>query len=327
MKINLISTDVEIFKKQLSSNWKTDGYEFFFNSQEDIVWDSVIVYENINQYYHLKCRKGGFFFISGEPPIVKVYSRSFLTLFDHVISAHKLKHLNNHRDQQALPWYFGYNFREKSSSFSYEEIEQMDVPLKRKKISFITSTRTFLPGHKDRLRFLKRIRSEFGDDVDFYGRGINIVDDKASALLQYKFSICIENSCINDYWTEKIADPFLAYTVPIYYGCKNIKRYFPENSVRLIDIQDVKGAIDEIGAIIANADSIYNEMLPSIKESRNRLLFVYNIFPFVIAYINKYIDISSKEIVEKEITPYVMYPVNIVDDMLLRMKRILLKRF
>ncbi len=29
MKINLISTDVEIFKKQLSSNWKTDGYEFF----------------------------------------------------------------------------------------------------------------------------------------------------------------------------------------------------------------------------------------------------------------------------------------------------------
>lgn len=89
----------------------------------------------------------------------------------------------------------------------------------------------------------------------------------------------------------------------------------------------MKGAIDEIGTIIANADSIYNEMLPSIKESRNRLLFVYNIFPFVIAYINKYIDISSKEIVEKEITPYVMYPVNIVDDMLLRMKRILLKRF
>ena len=41
MKINLISTDVEIFKKQLSSNWKTDGYEFFFNSQEDIVWDCL----------------------------------------------------------------------------------------------------------------------------------------------------------------------------------------------------------------------------------------------------------------------------------------------
>lgn len=316
-----------MFEKQLSPKWKTEGYEFFFNSHEDVIWDAVVVHENLDQYFHLKCRRGGYFFISGEPPMVKVYSQSFLNLFDHILSAHKLNHPNNHRDQQALPWYFGYNFREKRPSFSYEETEQMDVPLKSKKMSFVTSTRTFLPGHKARLRFLKKVQAEFDDEVDFYGKGIKSVDDKAEALLSYRFSICVENSCIDDYWTEKIADPFLAYTVPVYYGCKNIKRYFPENSILLIDIRDVKGAIDKIGTIIADADTIYNDMIPFLKESRNRVLFEYNIFPLVVSYINKYVDTSSKEIEKREIAPYDMYPVDVVDDILLKMKRIFLKRF
>ena len=327
MKVNVIYRGENMFEKQLSPKWKAEGCEFFFNSHEDVVWDAVFVLENLDQYFHLKCRRGGCFFMSGEPPMVKVYSQSFLNIFDRIISAHKLKHPNNHRDQQALPWYFGYNFREKRPSFSYEEIEQMDVPQKRGKISFITSTRTFLPGHKARMKFLKRVQSEFGNEVDFYGKGIKSIDDKAEALLPYKFSICIENSCINDYWTEKIADSFLAYAVPIYYGCKNIKRYFPENSTVLIDIRDIKGAIDTIGTIVENTDAIYGDMLPALRESRNKLMFEYNMFPFMVSYINRYVDTSSKEIVEREIAPYDTYHVNAADEMLLKMKRMFLKRF
>lgn len=106
--------------------------------------------------------EGGLFFISGEPPIVKVYSPSFIDLFDHVISAHDLKHPNNHRDQQALPWYFGYDFQTETSSYTYEQLVKMEVPNKTRKISFITSNRTFLPGHKKRLAWMKKSVNSMG---------------------------------------------------------------------------------------------------------------------------------------------------------------------
>ena len=79
----------------------------------------------------------------------------------------------------------------------------MEVPEKKRKISFITSSRTFLPGHTRRLAWMRKIRELYGDEIDFYGKGICSVDDKAKALASYEFSICIENSYEYDYWTEK----------------------------------------------------------------------------------------------------------------------------
>ena len=56
----------------------------------------------------------------------------------------------------------------------------------------------------------------------------------------------MENAVIPDYWTEKIADCFLAWTLPIYYGCPNLEDYFPEKSFIRIDIEKPEEAIDSI---------------------------------------------------------------------------------
>lgn len=321
LNINVISPIANLFEKQLSSDWESRGVRFFFNSKEERLWDAVVVYENINESYRLRCRKGGLFFISGEPPIVKVYSQSFLSLFDHVISAHDLKHPNNHRDQQALPWYFGYNFQTGASSYTYEEIEKMEVPEKKRKISFITSSRTFLPGHKRRLAWLKKIRELYGDEIDFYGKGICSVDDKANALASYEFSICIENSYEDDYWTEKIADAILAYAVPIYCGCKNIDSYFPAEAIIPLNINDEQGSIALIKSILNDSERIYQEKLPFLIEARNRLLFKYNLFPFIQSYIDKYVDLTSSKSREVLINPYDSYPKDLMKELLLKIKR------
>lgn len=325
IKINVISTVTDIFEKQLSPAWKEAGYEFSFNSRADIVWDAVVVYENLREQYDLKYKAGGLFFLSGEPPIVKVYSQKFIDLFDHVISAHTLDHPRNHRDQQALPWYFGYNFRNGAPSFDFRQIEEMEIPRKTKKISFITSNRTFLPGHKQRLRWMNLVQREFGSEIDFYGKGIKEVDDKAQALCTYEFSICIENSYVNDYWTEKIADPLLAYTVPVYAGCKNIREYFPERSFIPLDIKDIKGSLGQIEEILERGDEIYRERLPYLQEARKKLLYEYNLFPFIKTYLDKYVDLRTEEIVEKTIRPYDSYPKNRMGEALLKTKRILRK--
>ena len=82
LNINIISPIAELFEKQLSLDWESRGVRFFFNSKEERLWDAIVVYENISEPYTLRCRKGGLFFISGEPPIVKVYSQAFISLFD-----------------------------------------------------------------------------------------------------------------------------------------------------------------------------------------------------------------------------------------------------
>ena len=285
LNINIISPIAELFEKQLSLDWESRGVRFFFNSKDERLWDAIVVYENISEPYTLRCRKGGLFFISGEPPIVKVYSQAFISLFDHVISAHNLKHPNNHRDQQAFPWYFGYNFQTASPSYAYEEIEKMEVPEKKRKISFITSSRTFLPGHTRRLAWMRKIREQYGDDA------------------------------------------ILAYTVPIYCGCKNIDAYFPSEAMISLNINDEQGSIALINNVLNDSKRIYQEKLPFLKEARNRLLFKYNLFPFVKSYIDKYVDLDCDEYRSVLIKPYDTYPKDWIQDVLLKTKRVVCKIF
>jgi hypothetical protein len=51
-------------------------------------------------------------------------------------------------------------------------------------------------------------------------------DDKISLFEEFQFSIVIENSKQDNYFTEKIMDCILTKTIPIYWGCPNIQEYF-----------------------------------------------------------------------------------------------------
>jgi hypothetical protein len=54
------------------------------------------------------------------------------------------------------------------------------------------------------------------------------VADKYEVLSRYRFNICYENAYgIDGYITEKIFDCFLAGTVPIYLGARNITAHIP----------------------------------------------------------------------------------------------------
>lgn len=70
---------------------------------------------------------------------------------------------------------------------------------------------------------------------------------KLSFISKYKFTIAIENSSQNGYSTEKIVDPFLAKTLPIYWGDPNINQdYNPDSFVNLMSFSSMEDAIEEI---------------------------------------------------------------------------------
>ena len=166
-----------------------------------------------------------------------IYNHSqFNKIFTHYFFCKQEKYI---KSQPLLPWHI---------NRSYDELVNMKVPQKNQIISCISSNKADFPGHKLRLNFVNElINSDF--EIKFFGRGYNYINDKWDGLSSFKYSIVIENSSSENYWTEKISDCYLSYTMPIYYGCKNLGDYFPVNSYIYIDINNCSESFE----IIRNA--------------------------------------------------------------------------
>lgn len=302
--INLITGfKTQNFIHQLDK-FRYDGkIEFKENSTEDIVWDYVVVYESLPSNVIFKCKKGGLIFISGEPRDSNPYCKEFFNQFDHVISSHTwYKRPNHYLSQQALDYHFGKSFKTRQCKYNYESLKNMPVPQKKKAMSMMASSKRMMPGHVKRYDLLMELKRLYANKIDFYGDGVNFVDDKADSILPYMFHICIENSSVPHYWTEKIADSLLGYAVPIYYGAPNILDYFPQKAIIWLDLNNTKACVQTISEILEQPEKIYNEMLPYLLEARNKLLDEYNIFPTLEKFIMEHP--TSDEVKNVMIKPY-----------------------
>jgi len=81
-------------------------------------------------------------------------------------------------------------------------------------------------------------------------------------LFDSMFHITIENIAIENFFTEKLIDCFQTKTVPIYYGCTNIEKYFnPAGMYRASNIKEIIEICNQL------TPEIYNRMLPYIEEN------------------------------------------------------------
>ena len=180
---------------------------------------------------------------------------------------------------------------------SYDTLLNHELGKKEKMMSCVSSNKSFLPGHKKRIDFVNKLK-EADLGIDFYGRGTNPIEDKWQALYPYKFSLAIENSSSPDYWTEKLSDCFMAYTIPIYYGCTNIDNYFPPGSVLKIDINNPAYSIKVIKEAVQN--NYYEKNFDALIEARNRYLSEYHFFPCLVNHILKDIQSSNNKSGQKQ---------------------------
>lgn len=154
-----------------------------------------------------------------------------------------------------------------------------ETPVKTKLISVITSNKAFAQGHLDRIEFVEKLKAQYGDKIDVFGRGYPDFDDKWDVLAPYKYHFSLENSSQKYYWTEKISDWFLAETYPIYYGCTNLSDYFPKGSFQPMDIHDFESAAAQIDSII-EADT-FEQKRAVLKECKLKVLKEYNMLDYV----------------------------------------------
>lgn len=198
---------------------------------------------------------------------------SFQRVFTHHIFNDNPKYFAT---QTCLPWHV---------NKSYDELVSIGIPRKTRGMSWITSSKQVFPGHKKRMRYYENLMLQKEFDLDVFGHGIQPIEDKWDGLAPYKYSLAIENSSSKHYWTEKLADCFLAYTLPIYHGCTNLGDYFPEKSFIQIDIDDFENSIEAIKKVIE--ENPWEERIEAIIEARELVLKRYQLFPFLENQINQ----------------------------------------
>ena len=148
-------------------------------------------------------------------------------------------------------------------TFKYEETH------KEFKVSFLRGNLLKLPGHYQRFELFDR-QNEITTPIQFWDklgeRGVDSFEQwrqyKIDSFRPYQYSVCIENTSHENYFTEKITDCILNKTIPIYWGCSNIGDFY--NSKGIIQVKNA----DEIIKVINNLDSnYYNSILDVIEEN------------------------------------------------------------
>jgi hypothetical protein len=128
---------------------------------------------------------------------------------------------------------------------------------KHQLISIIASGKTELPGHQLRHSIIDRY-----PNITTFGSQYRALEYKEDALLDFMFSIVVENSQVDDYFTEKLIDCLAVGTIPIYWGTRNIGQYFDIGGILTFD------NLDELNRIIVNlSPELYNNRMRQIQDN------------------------------------------------------------
>lgn len=137
----------------------------------------------------------------------------------------------------------GENFKFCPTGGCWIKPEDQKVYEKTKLVSTIASAKRMTHGHLLRHQSIYTYRNK----MDVYGRGYNPVEYKLDALKDYAFSLTIENTKKDFYFTEKLIDCFMTGTLPIYWGCPSISKFFNTDGMILFDsISELNKILDGI---------------------------------------------------------------------------------
>jgi hypothetical protein len=129
---------------------------------------------------------------------------------------------------------------------------------KTKLLSAIFSDKKYTTGQALR----HQIVTLFKNNIDTFGRGYFPLPNKIYGLKDYAFSMVIENTKQDYYFTEKLIDCFMTGTIPIYWGCPSIWKFFnPNGMICFNDIHEMKYILNSISL------NMYKDKLESVKEN------------------------------------------------------------
>jgi hypothetical protein len=141
---------------------------------------------------------------------------------------------------------FGDNFMFSPAGGCWIKPKEQQIHSKTKMVSIISSQKNLTTGHKMRIEILNNAKLK----LQKFGRGSNPIKEKIMALRDFRYSVVIENSRTDYYFTEKIIHCFRTGTVPIYWGCPSIHEFFDLNGIitfqTLADLESILCGLSQI---------------------------------------------------------------------------------
>lgn len=274
-------------KRQTPNNSMKWG-DFIFTEDAVEECDYLIILDYPGKDFSVKVNRNNIIHLCLEPPNeISKYRQYANKNVKWIFNQLDIKR-NNILSHGALPWHIDKDF---------DFLNQLKVENLQKENStvWITSNQRSSKGHNERMNFLDNIKEL--SFVKLYGRGINPIQDKFEVLSKSKYAIAYENFQSDYYWTEKISDCFLSYTMPLYFGCNKIDDFFPKDSYIQIDPKD-----KHIGLFLKEivSSNKWEENINSIAEARELVLKEYQLFPFLYNQIKKLESLNGVSVSEQK---------------------------
>ena len=131
----------------------------------------------------------------------------------------------------------------------FAHLNERQIFPKTKNISIIGNVRMFdLEGHHLRNEIVKTYTNKF-DGIKHGGA----FEDKHAYLDDYRFSVVVENTKVDYYFSEKLMDCLKVGAIPIYWGCPSILSKFGFDPKGLI----VFDKLEDLAEILPNLDEKY----------------------------------------------------------------------
>jgi len=144
-------------------------------------------------------------------------------------------------------------------------------------VSFIRGKKLQSSGHLLRHQIYNKQNEIFIPNKFFDETNLQTIEDTINGKIDTHknsmYSVVIENTSHHNYFTEKITDCMLLKTIPIYWGCSNIEKFY--NIDGIIKIESDDDAIEKINNL---TPEFYNSKKEVIEENWNRALS-YRCYP------------------------------------------------
>ena len=146
---------------------------------------------------------------------------------------------------------------------------------KTKNVSILCSNKVMCPMHKFRNNIAFLCKNEgLADTFGTFDGGKRA--DLSDVLLNYRYSICIENDIRPYYFTEKLLNAIATQTIPVYLGAAKIDQFFnPDGIIKITTKDDIKQVLKQC------TEEEYNNRLSAILDNYKRVLQYNNSMDYI----------------------------------------------
>jgi hypothetical protein len=163
----------------------------------------------------------------------------------------------------AIPYVFG------TCWILPEVYNNIDISRKLPKISTMSGWKTWTDGHLFR-RTLYFNQKSIDLPITWYRSGARDIlpeitsnpilkscsNSKSELFLEYQYSLVIENNRTANYFTEKLIDCLMTKTIPIYWGCTNIEKWFDTTGWIILETTDVNELVEKCKNLPTYSDNL-----------------------------------------------------------------------